>query len=497
MATHDRPGGAQRGEQALTDQLGRRTFLRAASGALLTASALRGQTPTSPNIVLILCDDLGYGDLHCYGSSIATPNIDRMAQEGVLFRQFYSASSVCSPSRASLLTGRYPTRVGVPGVLSPNDTTGLSLSEKTIAEMLKPIGFNTMCVGKWHLGSQTQYLPTNRGFDEYYGIPYSNDQSPSVLLHNTNVIESPVQLDTITQRYTQQAINFIQRSRNTPFFLYLAHTFPHIPLAASGAFKGKSGLGLYADVVEEIDWSVGQVLQALKNNGVDNQTLVMFTSDNGPWFLGSPGRLRGRKGWAYEGGVREPFIARFPGRFLTPPRVRGRPPHFLGGIPSARMSGAVATTMDILPTIAGLCNAPLPGKPLDGVDIWPLLTGERESVDRDVFLYFDNWNIQCARMGEWKLHISRYNDFPWSPDPVGGRYNLPLMKPELYNLEADPDESYDVAADNPGIVADIQARVLRLLPTFPADVTNAWNATMSQQSTGVEGALPVRLTPQQ
>src|SRR5580698_8742574 len=308
-------------------QVPRRSFLKAAGGALVCSSMMRSQPAKPPNVVLILCDDLGFGDLHSYGSSIATPNVDAMAQEGVRFRQFYSASNVCSPSRAALLTGRYPTRVGVPDVLTPDATSGLNLSEKTIAEVLKPVGYSTMCVGKWHLGTQPQFMPTSRGFDSYYGIPYSNDQSPSILVQNTTVIESPVVLDTLTQRYTQQATNFIKASKSSPFFLYLAHTFPHIPLAASNAFLGKSGLGLYGDVVEEIDWSVGQVLQSLKDNGVDNNTLVMFTSDNGPWFLGSPGKLRGRKGWSYEGGVREPFIARFPGRIpagSSPGRMSGR-----------------------------------------------------------------------------------------------------------------------------------------------------------------------------
>jgi arylsulfatase len=446
------------------------------------------QPPKTPNVVLILCDDLGFGDLHSYGSSIATPNIDGMALEGVRFRQFYSASNVCSPSRAALLTGRYPTRVGVPNVLAPTSTTGLSLTDKTIAEVLKPAGYKTICVGKWHLGDLPQFLPTSRGFDSYYGIPYSNDQSPSILMQNTTVIESPVVLNTLTQRYTQQATDFIKNSKNSPFFLYLAHTFPHIPLAASNAFLGKSGLGLYGDVVEEIDWSVGQVLQSLKDNGVDNNTLVMFTSDNGPWFLGSPGKLRGRKGWSYEGGVREPFIARFPGRIpagSSPGRVSGR------------ITSSVATTMDLMPTIAALCGATPPTTALDGVNIWPVLSEQKPDVSHDIFLYFDSWNLQCARLGDWKLHVSRYNDFPWSPDPIGGRINLPLPNPELYNLEADPDESYDVAADNPQIVAKIQAGIQRLLPTFPSDVMSAWKATMSLQSSALDGALPVLVTPTQ
>lgn len=480
----------------------RRGFLKAASGALLAAPLVRSQQPRTPNVILILCDDLGYGDLHLYGSNIATPNLDRMAGEGVLFRQFYSTSNVCSPSRASVMTGRYATRVGVPRVIGSQDVMGLALSEKTIADVLKPAGYRSMCVGKWHLGSQSQYLPTKRGFDEYYGIPYSNDMSPSVLLDNTQVVESPVQLDTLTQRYTQRAVDFIQRSKNSPFFLFFAHTFPHIPLAASAAFKGKSNLGLYADCVEEIDWSVGQVLQALQDNGIDDNTLVIFTSDNGPWFLGSPGRLRGRKGSSYEGGVREPFIARFPGRIpaqVFPGPAISRTRSF-SAVPvtgtSARISGVVASTLDLLPTIAGLCKAPLPSQPLDGSDIWPILSGQQSELARDPFLYFDDWNLQCARFGPWKIHVARYNDFPWSPDPIGGRINLPLTSPELYNLEEDPDESYDVAADNPEVVADLLARMLKLLPTFPSNVMDAWNFTMSQKAFNQDGGLPGLMTPQ-
>ena len=485
----------------MDQSVSRRSFLRAAGGALLAGQLGYGQQSKPPNVIVILCDDLGYGDLHIYGSSIATPNLDRMAEEGVLFRQFYSTSNVCSPSRASLMTGRYATRAGVPRVIRANDIAGLPLGEKTIADVLKPAGYRTMCIGKWHLGSQQQFLPTKRGFDEYYGIPYSNDMAPSVLLHNTEVIESPVQLDTLTERYTERAADYIQRSKDKPFFLYFAHTFPHIPLAASAAFQGRSTLGLYGDVVEEIDWSVGQVLQAVKDNGLDENTLVIFTSDNGPWFLGSPGKLRGRKGSSYEGGVREPFIARFPGRIPSQPFAipssRGRAAAGIqsNGIPS-RVSGAVASTLDLLPTIARLANAPLPTRALDGADIWPILSGEQSELSRGPFLYFDDWNLQCARLGPWKLHVSRYNDFPWSPDPVGGRQNLPLTRPELYNLEADPDESYDVAPDHPEVVADLLTQILKLLPTFPPEVMDAWNATMSQKATNSDGGLPVAIPSQ-
>ncbi|HLK50081.1 MAG TPA: sulfatase [Bryobacteraceae bacterium] len=461
--------------------LPRRAFLKGAGGALLAAAQGRAAAPQPPNFVLILCDDLGYGDLHCYGSQIPTPNIDQMAREGVRFEQFYSTSNVCSPSRASLLTGRYAPRVGVPDVIASDAPIGLAKDETTIAEMLRPVGYRSMCVGKWHLGRHPQYLPTNRGFDEYYGIPYSNDMAPSVLLRDQSVIESPVQLNTLTQRYTQQAVNFIQRAQGSPFFLFLSHTFPHIPLAASAAFNGKSGMGLYADVVEELDWSVGRVLQSLKDNGVDNNTMVILTSDNGPWYQGSAGRLRGRKGSSYEGGVREPFIARWPGQ-IPPGALRARGP---------RVSRVMASTLDILPTLARLSNATLPAKPLDGLDIWPVLAGQPMTAQRDVFLYFDSWNLQCARMGPWKLHVARYDDFAWSPDPAGGRHNLPLMHPELYNLENDPDESYDVAAQNPQIVADIQQRIQQLLPTFPAQVMNSWQATMAMKVAPTpEGALP-------
>jgi arylsulfatase A len=474
----------------------RRTFLRTSSAALLAAplahvQSLRAQSARPPNVILILCDDLGYGDLHSYGSQIPTPHLDRMAEEGVRFSQFYSASNVCSPSRAALLTGRYQTRVGVPDVLAPTSTTGLNASEKTIAEILKPAGYKTMCVGKWHVGSQQQYLPTARGFDKYYGIPYSNDQLPSLLMQNTTTIESPVQLDTLTSRYTDQATGFIEASGNNPFFLYMAHTFPHIPLAVSTKFKGTSGLGMYGDVISELDWSVGQVLASVKANGLDNDTLVIFTSDNGPWYQGSAGRLRGRKGWSYEGGVREPFIARFPGRI---------PAQRLGGKFSVagRVIDGMATTMDLMPTIANLAGAQLPSAPLDGMDIWPLLTGSQQSLDREVFLYFDSWYLQCARLGPWKLHFSRYNDYAYSPDPIGGRMNLPLVTPELYNLETDPDESYNVAPDNMSVVADIQARVLKMLPSFPPQVLAAWNWTMQQPVYGTaDGALPVSAAPPQ
>lgn len=458
----------------MPNPMGRRTFAAAAAASLIPTIA--GGEQRLPNIVCILADDLGYGDLGCYGSRIRTPNLDRMASEGARFRHFYAASPVCSPSRAALMTGRYSTRVGVPVVLGPGDKDGLPDSETTLATVLKQRGYRTMCVGKWHLGSEPQYLPTNRGFDEYFGLPYSNDMWPIPLLYNTTIIEQPARLSTLTQRYTEQAVQFINSYKQAPFFLYLAHNAPHLPLTCADKFRNTSALGIYGDVVQELDWSVGQVLRAIQDNGLDENTLVLFTSDNGPWYQGEVGRLRGRKGETYDGGMREPFIARYPGH-----------------IPKGLVSDALATTMDILPTAVQLTGASLPSNPLDGVDIWPLLTGEKEDVDRDPFLYFDGWNLQCARVGRWKLHLTRYNSPAWSPEPAGGRFNLPLPSPELYDLMEDPEESYDVAAANPQIVADIRARVQAQLAGFPDGVRNIWANTMS---TAVEntpsGALPVK-----
>ena len=470
----------------------RRAFIkRASAAAVVPVVADRAIGATRPNIVLILVDDMGYGDLSCYGSQIQTPNLDRMAQEGVQFSQFYSASPVCSPSRASVLTGRYGVRCGVPTVFQPSDPGGLAETEVTIAQMLKPAGYATMCVGKWHLGRTTQYLPTSRGFDSYYGIPYSNDMSPSILMYNQAIIESPVNLSTLTQRYTEQAVDFIKRSRNTPFFLYLPHTFPHIPLAASKDFLGKSGMGLYGDVIQELDWSVGQVLQALQDNGVDQNTLVMFTSDNGPWFQGSPGRLRGRKGDTFEGGMREPFIARFPARIPAGAQrgrtVRGRP---------CRVVDAMASTLDLLPTIAGFTGVSLPAVPLDGVDIGPILMDRANDVNRPLFLYFSCWDLQCARLGPWKLHMARGNVPAYTAEPKVGYYNLRLLNPELYNIDSDPEEADDVSAQNPGIVADIQQRVAQMLPSLPSEVQAAWKRTQSIAVYPNEsGAYPTPILP--
>lgn len=468
--------------------MNRRSFLQTSAAAVLEGAAasypLAGQNRRSPNVILIYADDLGYGDLGCYGSTNRTPHLDRMAADGVRFTQFYSANPVCSPSRAALLTGRYPTRAGVPRVLFPTVTVGLPEDEVTIAQMLKPRGYRTMCVGKWHLGHLPQFLPTRRGFDEYFGIPYSNDMSPRPLLHaaGTKVeqLEEPAVLQTLTPRYAEQCVNFIDRAKASPFFLYMPHTYPHIPLGASPRFLGKSANGLYGDVVEELDWSVGEIMSALMKHGLERNTIVLFSSDNGPWFQGSPGRLRGRKGSTYEGGVREPFLARWTGQ-----------------IPKGSVCSGVAGAIDILPTLANLCGATPPANRLDGIDIWPLLSGRRQSLEREVLLYFDNWNLQCARWRQWKLHFSRYNTMAYNPAPAAGRVNLPLPAPELYDLNADPDESYDASAQHPDVVARIRGRVEALVAGFPAEVKQAWEEKLNRPAAKTAtGALP-RPAPKQ
>ncbi|MGH9840410.1 MAG: sulfatase family protein, partial [Blastocatellia bacterium] len=341
-------------------------FLLAALCGLHAFSSVAAQTKDKPNIIVILADDLGYGDLACYGHpTIATPNLDRMAAEGMKFTQFYAGASVCTPSRAALLTGRYPVRSGVTRVLIPKSTGGLPESEVTIAETLGDAGYATMCVGKWHLGSRRPHLPLNHGFDHYYGIPYSNDMSPWAqpdnptfngdpphpLLRDFEVTnrEEPDQTQ-LTRLYTDESVKFIreQAKKKKPFFLFLAHTFPHVPLYASASFKGKSRRGLYGDTVEEIDASCGDILRALKELGIERETLVVFTSDNGPWIGkkldgGSPGPFNEGKVSTWEGGFRVPFIARWPGRIAAGVTTR-----------------AFATAMDLFPTFVNLAGGKAP-----------------------------------------------------------------------------------------------------------------------------------------
>ena len=410
----------------------------------------------APNYVLIFCDDLGYGDLGCYGSTKnRTPRIDAMAKEGMRFTSFLSSSPVCTPSRASLLTGCYARRVGMHEdftghwVLIPRSRRGMHADELTLPEMLKAKGYATACIGKWHLGDQPPHLPTAHGFDEYYGIPYSNDMAsarrgdpPLPLVQDTKVIEAPANQATLTKRYTREAIQFIERNKSKPFFLYLPHTFPHLPLFASKEFHGKSANGRYGDSVEEIDWSTGKILDALKQHGLDKNTLVIFTSDNGSNGRngGSNAPLSGAKGGTMEGGMRVPMIARWPGR-----------------IPAGGTCNELSSTMDFLPTFAALSGGFLSANKIDGHDITPLLTGTKGAASPyEVFYYYRRRQLQAVRWGDWKWHLPLANTFPnWTTANQKGR-----GRPgKLVNLKTDLAEKVDVTAANPKVMVKMRELV--------------------------------------
>lgn len=427
--------------------------------ALMSVQAVRAEEPPRPNVVIIFCDDLGYGDLACFGHpTIATANLDRMAGEGQKWTNFYVAAPVCTPSRSAILTGRLPIRTGMCSdtrrVLFPDSAGGLPPEEITIADALKSAGYATACVGKWHLGHLPQYLPTEQGFDSYLGIPYSNDMdrladSPKgraaflnpkpeyfnvPLLRDKKEIERPANQYTITRRYTEEAVRFITAERDCPYFLYLAHNMPHVPLFASKKFSQTSLRGLFGDVIEELDWSVGQVLEAVRNSGKAENTLVLFTSDNGPWLIfdeqgGSAGLLRGGKGSTWEGGMREPTIFWWPGK-IQPGVVR-----------------QIGSTLDILPTCAALAGAELPQDlVLDGYDISPALFGTGPSPREEMF-YYRGEQLYAVRKGPFKMHLTTqagYGDKPHMHTP-----------PALYNLEHDPSEKYDIAKKHPEVIAEL------------------------------------------
>lgn len=437
------------------------------------------------NVIVIFADDQGYQDLGVFGSpNIKTPNVDRMAKEGMRFTDFYSAASVCTPSRAALMTGCYPERVGRLPVLFPRDRRGLNPDEITIAEVLKTQGYATACIGKWHLGHKKEFLPTSQGFDYYYGIPYSNDMGvdPDMalakdihwrsglneekfrqkkpnqrgggppLMRGIEVIEYPVDQNTLTKRYTEEAIKFITAHKDKPFFVYLPHTMPHIPLYASSGFEGKSEAGLYGDAIEEMDWSVGQIFDTLRRLKLDKNTLVIYTSDNGPWNLkanatakvqgnknrsvgGSALPLRGYKFQQFEGGMREPTVMWLPGR-----------------IPANSVCKEVAGTIDILPTVAELTGAKLPPQKIDGHSIVSLLEGTPGAKSpHEAYFY----QARGVRVGDWKMLVS------------GGRRNKPNERGKLlFNLATDIGEKNNVAAEHPEIVQ----RLSDLLEAFKKDV---------------------------
>lgn len=396
-----------------------------------------------PNIIILFADDMGYGDLACYGHpTIDTPNLDRMAREGMRFTQFYAAASVCTPSRAALLTGRYPIRSGMAGVqrrvLFPDSTDGLPASEITLAEALKDQGYATACIGKWHLGHRPPFLPTKHGFDRYFGIPYSNDMTPCPVMDMETIIEEPAEQTTLTPRYTEHAVKFIREHRDQPFFLYLPYTFPHVPLFASEKFKGRSRHGLYGDVIEEIDGSVGRILEELRYLNLDKKTFVFFTSDNGPWLIkethgGTSGLLHAGKGTTFEGGMRVPGIAWWPGT-----------------IPADTTARDLACTMDLYTTAIRLAGGQLPeDRIVDGVDLSGVLREAGPSPRENLF-YYRGSTLYAVRVGPWKAHfITQYGYGPQA------RHVEKHDPPRLYHLDHDPSERFDVAENHPEIIAMI------------------------------------------
>lgn len=411
-----------------------------------------------PNFVVIYADDLGYADLGCFGSaSNSTPHLDRMASEGRRFTSFYVAQAVCSASRTALLTGCYPNRVSIHGALGPAATHGIHADEMTIAEVLKPRGYATAIYGKWHLGHHPEFLPTRHGFDDYFGLPYSNDMWPKhptakfpdlPLIEGEKTIELNPDQSKLTTQYTERAVKFIEQNQSRPFFLYVPHAMPHVPLFVSDKHAGKSKNGLYGDVIAEIDWSVGQILATLKRLNLDEQTLVIFTSDNGPWLsyghhAGSAGPLREGKGTAWDGGVRVPCVMRWPGR-----------------IAANTTTNELAATIDVLPTLAKLAGAELPARKIDGLDIGPLLTGDSTmKTPHDAYWFYWGDALHAIRSGKWKLHFSHTYPHIDEPGRDGRPGKISQHKTELalYDLEADVGESKNVADVNPDIVARLTA----------------------------------------
>ncbi len=436
---------------------------------------LSAAEPSKPNIVLIFIDDLGYADIGPFGNTkVRTPHLDKMAAEGMKFTSFY-ATPVCSMSRACLLTGCYNTRVSIPGVLFPKDTIGLHSNEVMLAEVVKQKGYATCCIGKWHLGWQPELLPTSQGFDHYFGLPYSNDMGtgnkgrgfpPLPLIKGNEVIETEPDQSQLTRRYTEEAVRFIREHQAEPFFVYLPHTMVHHPLAASAAFSGKSQQGALGDAIEEVDWSVGQILATLKELRLDEKTLVIFTSDNGP-ARRSAGPFRGSKGSNFEGGVREPCIMRWPGT-----------------IPAATTCDRIAGNIDMLPTFAKLAGVDPPkDRVIDGRDITPLMFDPQAGPVRDTHFYFGgNSALAAVRQGDWKLFLNTSKDPGGEKDgqpttKVGKRKNARGGSGALYNLANDPGEANDVAAANPDVVAKLSARATKFATQIQKTKRPAGQAT--------------------
>lgn len=435
-------------------------------------SATAAEKPR-PNIVILYCDDAGYGDFGCYGATdIATPNIDRLAKEGLRLTSFYVAQAVCSASRTALLTGTFPNRIGIFGALNPKSKNGIGAGELLISELLQPLGYTSGIFGKWHLGHHREFLPLQNGFTDYLGLPYSNDMWPvdfagkpgtnahlknytPLRMMDGNEPSTPINtLDDqtiLTRRCTERAVAFIEKNKAQPFFLYVPWSMPHVPLGLSENFRGKSKRGPYGDVIQEIDWSVGQIMDAIRKAGVDENTLVIFSSDNGPWLrfgnhAGSAGPLREGKGTMFEGGCRVPGIFRWPAK-----------------IQPGRTSSAIAATVDILPTLADITGAKLPDHKIDGTSQRPLLLDEKAPAPRTTYTYFYMDELIAQRRGPWKLYFphtaGQYLD--GKPGGTDGYPTAAVAKkfttPMLYNLETDLGERTDVSAQHPALVAELTA----------------------------------------
>lgn len=458
--------------------------LHAALAVLTLLATMPAAAAEHTNVIIVFADDLGWGDLGCYGHpQFKTPHIDRLAAEGARLTNFYSCCPYCAPSRVGLQTGRYQFRSGVVTNPAPDggvNRVGIPDDEITLGEAFQAAGYQTACIGKWHLGHQLNYYPTRHGYGEYLGILYSNDMRPVQLIDGQRVVEYPVFQPTLTRRYTERALAFIEQNRNQPFFLYLPHAMPHKPLAASERFYKKSGAGLYGDVIAELDWSVGQVLDKLAELGIDGQTLILFTSDNGPWYGGSTGGLRGMKGQVFEGGIRVPLLARWPGT-----------------IPPGHVSDEPAITLDLFTTALLVAGINVPGdRVIDGKDILPLLTSEATSPHESLYSMRGD-RLSTVRSGPWKLHMGpgggrarptmapeeKWVD-PRGPDGVtivaqyeqahpsqfpGVATGDPVEDLALFHLQSDPAEQHNVAAEHP----DVVARLRRLFDQMNTQVAAA------------------------
>lgn len=469
-------------------------------GPACSAQEKAADPPRGPNIVLILADDLGWGDLGCYGQKrIKTPNLDRLAREGTRFTSFCVAQPVCTASRAAIMSGCYPNRVGLSGALNHTSTIGIHPDEVLLPELCAARGYATAHFGKWHLGTRPRFFPTRNGFDAWVGLPYSNDNGP---LHPTIrgipplplyaddvVIETDPDQALFTRRFTEKAVGFIRANKARPFFLYLPHVMPHVPIFASARFRGKSGQGLYGDVIEELDWSVGEVMKAIQDAGLERDTLVLFLSDNGPFLsygahAGSAGPFREGKLTTFEGGVRVPFLARWPGK-----------------VPAGRVCDELFTGLDLLPTIATIIGAKLPTARIDGVDLSPLLLGARGATGRPSFAYFSGSELHAVRSGRWKLHFPHEYLTVNGPPGKGGKpanhenmtpraieesgirgiasrhgYRVETIGLSLFDLEADPGESRNVAAEHPDVVKQL------------ATLAEGIRADLGDPLTGVKGS---------